>query len=257
MRVPLPDAFLAAPLAHRGYHDRTRGVIENTLSAMRAACAAGYGIELDVLLSSDGVPMIFHDDDLDRVTQETGPICRRTAAGLSAIRLTGSPDTIPRFAQVLDVVDGAVPLLIEMKDPTATMCETDGRLESAIAQLLRDYAGPAAVMSFNPHSVAHMARLAPNRPRGLTTSGDCHDWRPDLTAETCARLLGIPDYDTTQSSFISHSVRHLAAPRVAELKTQGAAILCWTIKSPAAEAKARKIADNITFEGYPAPFIFS
>ena len=252
MRAPLLPAFLTTPIAHRGYHDRTQGRMENSAAAFRAAIAAGYGIEMDLQLSSDGQAMVFHDDDLDRLTSQTGPLNRQTAKTLTSIQLRGSTDTIPTLPQILALVAGRVPLLIEIKDQTGSLSETDGRLEAAAAAALQGYQGPVAIMSFNPHSVTHMARFAPDLPRGLTTSGECVDWQPDLAADTCARLLGIPDYEATSSSFISHSARHLSSPRIADLKSQGAAILCWTIRSAAAEAEARKIADNITFEGYAA-----
>ena len=107
-------------------------------------------------------------------------------------------------------------------------------------------------MSFNPHSIAHMSRLAPQIARGLITDPfDPAEWQP-VPPETCDRLRGIPDYDATQSSFVSHKATDLTRPRVADLKSIGAAILCWTIRSAAAEATAREIADNITFEGYAA-----
>jgi glycerophosphoryl diester phosphodiesterase len=133
------------------------------------------------------------------------------------------------------------------------MGPTDGRLEAATAEALKGYAGDVAMMSFNPHSIAHMARLAPHLPRGITTSAYApDDWAP-LPAKVCDHLRGIPDYDATGSSFISHEALDLARPRVAELKAQGAKILCWTIRSPADEALARKHADNVTFEGYLSP----
>jgi glycerophosphoryl diester phosphodiesterase len=107
-------------------------------------------------------------------------------------------------------------------------------------------------MSFNPSSVHHMARLAPQTPRGITTSAyDPQDWSP-LPKDVCARLRDIPDYDATGSSFVSHEAADLARPRIADLKANGAAILCWTIRSPEAEATARQVADNVTFEGYRA-----
>ena len=252
-RVPLPPDFLRLPLAHRALHDRAAGRIENSLSAVQAAIAAGYGIEIDLQLSSDGVAMVFHDDDLDRLTAETGPVRTRTATALGAIPLTGSGDTIPTFAQVLTLVAGRVPVLVEFKDQSLMMTETDASLESAAAADLHGYLGPMALMSFNPHSVAHLARLAPKIPRGLTTAAyDPADWHP-LPETTCARLRDIADYDRTASSFISHDAADLARPRVAALKAQGATVLCWTIRSPEAEAQARRIADNVTFEGYPAP----
>lgn len=253
MRAPLPAAFLRSPIAHRALHDRARRRIENSASAIRAARAAGYGIEIDLQLSADGVAMVFHDEDLGRLTGEAGPLNARSAAELGRIKLTGSDDTIPTFAQVLSLIGGAVPLLVEMKDQTLTMSQTDGRLEQATARDLESYSGEVALMSFNPHSVAHMARLCPTRPRGLTTSAYGEDWAP-LSAATCDILREIPDYDRTLSSFISHEAHDLSRPRVADLKAQGAAILCWTIRAPEAEADARKIADNITFEGYTAPF---
>lgn len=253
MRVSLPAVFLGAPIAHRALHDRSRGRIENSLSAIRAARAAGYGIEIDLQLSADGVPMVFHDEDLDRLTAEHGALNARTAAELGRIKLKDSEDTIPTLDQVLAKIAGAVPLLIEIKDQTLTMSETDGNLEAATAAALERYSGPVALMSFNPHCMAHMARLCPDLPRGLTTSAYGPDWAP-LAPETCDRLSEIPDYDRTLSSFISHEASDLSRPRVAELKAQGAAILCWTIRSPEAEAEARKIAQNITFEGYTAAF---
>ncbi|MDZ4394379.1 glycerophosphodiester phosphodiesterase family protein [Cypionkella sp.] len=252
MRVPLPAAFLAAPLAHRAYHDRSHGRPENSRGAVKAAIAAGYGIEIDLQLSSDGVAMVFHDEALDRLTALSGLVKHHTAAALSQIKLRDCDEPVPTLAEILTLVAGQVPLLIEIKDQTGTMSDTDARLEAATATLLATYQGPVAVMSFNPHSIAHMARLAPHIPRGLTTSAyDPTDWAP-LPPQTCDRLREIPDYDPTLSSFISHEAADLPRPRVTELKTQGAAILCWTIRSPVAEAAARKIAQNVTFETYAA-----
>jgi len=251
-RVPLPASFLRLPIAHRALHDRAAGRIENSPSAIRAAVAAGYAIEIDLQLSADGVPMVFHDEELDRLTEETGLVSACSAEELGKIRLKGSTDTIPTLAEVLDLIGGRVPLLIEIKDQTMVMGPTDGRLEAATAEALKGYGGDVALMSFNPHSVAHMARLAPHLPRGITTSAYYpDDWAP-LPVEVCDRLRPIPNYDATGSSFISHEGRDLGRARVAELKAQGADILCWTIRSAADEALARKVADNVTFEGYPA-----
>ncbi len=252
MRIALPSAYLTTPIAHRAWHDRKAGRIENALLAMQAAIAAGYGIEMDLQLSSDGVAMVFHDDNLDRLTGENGPVAARSAAELQRIGLQDSAETIPTLAQVLALVAGRTPLLIELKDQSQAMSETDGRLEAATVAALASYDGLVALMSFNPHSVAHLARLAPHLPRGLTTSGfDPIDWHP-LPPATCEALRQIPDYDRTEASFISHEAGDLGRMRVAELKAQGAAVLCWTIRSSEAEAKARKVAQNITFEGYAA-----
>ncbi|MEY4984456.1 MAG: hypothetical protein RIR62_2722 [Pseudomonadota bacterium] len=254
MRAPLPPDFLRAPIAHRALHDRAAGRPENSRAAVRAAVAAGYGIEIDLQLSRDGVAMVFHDETLERLTPQTGWLRDLTAAELSAIPLRDGDETIPALSEVLAIVAGRVPLLIELKDQTLLMAESDGRLEAATAALLAGYAGRVAVMSFNPHMVARMAGLSPAIPRGITTSAyDPEDWAP-LPAVICDRLRPIPDYDRVGASFISHEAADLSRPRVAELAAAGAAILCWTIRSPEAEATARRIAGNITFEGYAAPF---
>jgi glycerophosphoryl diester phosphodiesterase len=249
----LAPSFLRAPIAHRALHDKARGRIENSASAIRAARAAGYGIEIDLQLSKDGVPMVFHDEDMTRLTGLPGLIWDRTADELAQVRLLGSEDTIPTLAQVLALVGGAVPLLIELKDQTLTMSDTDGRLEAATVQVLAGYSGPVALMSFNPHCLAHLARLAPHLPRGITTSAYGADWAP-LSPETCDHLRDIPDYDRVGASFISHEAADLDRPRVAQLRARGAAVLCWTIRSAQDEARARKLAQNITFEGYAAAF---
>jgi glycerophosphoryl diester phosphodiesterase len=251
-RVPLPPAFLKAPIAHRGLHDRSAGVIENSLAAVRAAAAAGYGIEIDLQLSADGQAMVFHDETLNRLTAETGRLDTRPAAELARIPLAGTAETIPSLAAVLTAVAGRVPLLIELKDRTETLSGTDGRLEAAAASALADYTGPVALMSFNPDMVAEAGRQAPHLPRGLTTAAfDPAAWAP-LPPATGDRLRAIPDATRTGASFLSHEAADLARPRVAALAAEGLAILCWTIRSPAAETEARRHARNITFEGYPA-----
>jgi glycerophosphoryl diester phosphodiesterase len=252
-RIPLHPNFLSIPIAHRGYHDAALRRPENSLSAFRAAIGAGYGIELDVQLTADGQAMVFHDETLDRMTAERGAVVGLAAAVLGTIRLRDSDDFIPTLPEVLALVAGRVPVLIEIKDQMDTMAQTSGKLEAAVAAALAGYTGPVAVMSFNPHCVAHMADLAPLVARGLTTEAYDPQVNAPIPAETCARLRDIPDFDTTGCSFISHQASDLDRPRVTVLKSQGAAVLCWTIRSPEAEASARKFAQNITFEGYAPP----
>jgi len=258
MRPQLPADFLRLPIAHRALHDAGARRPENSLPAVRAAIAGGYGIEIDLQPSADGVAMVFHDEMLDRLTYDTGPINARSAAELQRIRVKDSGEAMPTLTQVLATIGGRVPLLIEIKDQTGVMGPSDGRLEAATAQALSGYAGPVAVMSFNPSSVAHIARLAPEVPRGLTTYAfPAEDFPAEAGPELTAHRLGlaaIADFDAVGASFISHHWRDLERPRVAELRAQGAAVLCWTIRSPEDETAARRIAQNITFERYLAPF---
>ncbi len=245
----LPAAFLAAPLAHRGLHDRAAGVVENSRDAFEAAIAAGYGIECDVQLSGDGQAMVFHDYDLARLTGQNGVIQQTSAADLGRMRLTDSANTVETLPAILEQIAGRVPLLIELKDQDGAMGENIGSLEDQVAHAVAGYDGPVALMSFNPHSAARMAELCPDLACGIVTSAyDPEVW--PLPAPVCDRLRGIPDYEASGASFISHEVADLERPRVAELKAQGAAILCWTVRSQAQADEALTIAQNITFEGF-------
>lgn len=251
--TPLPPAFLTAPLAHRGYHDLTAGIPENSCAAFRAAIAAGYGIELDVQLSRDGQAMVFHDYDLGRLTAEKGPVRQRSSADLSQIPLTSGNEGIPSLPEILALVAGQAPLLIEIKDQDGAMMRDVGPLEVAVARALQGYPGPVAVMSFNPHAVEAFAEASPHTPRGLTTCAyRSADW-PLLPDNVFVHLRETPYYDRIGATFVSHLARDLTRPRIRDLKDKGAKILCWTVRSPEAEAEARKIADNIMFEGYAEP----
>lgn len=250
--MTLPAAFRARPISHRALHDLAAGRPENSRAAIRAAMARGYGIEIDLQLSSDGEAMVFHDDRLARLTGRPGAVRAQSAAALGEIPLTGGDEGIPTLPEVLALVGGAVPLLIEIKDQDGAMGPDVGALEAATARALEGYEGPVAVMSFNPHSMAEMARLAPGVARGLTTCAfDAGDW-PELTGATRAHLRRIPDFDRVGASFISHQITDLGAAPVTALKARGVPVLCWTVRSPAEEAEARKVACNITFERYLA-----
>ncbi|TMM52781.1 glycerophosphodiester phosphodiesterase family protein [Sulfitobacter sabulilitoris] len=245
----LPNDFLQVPLAHRALHDIEAGRPENSRAAICAALAVGYGIEIDVQLSADGQAMVFHDYALDRLTPQTGAVRLRSAAALGDVPLTGGAECIPALPEVLNLVAGQVPLLIELKDQDGGMGPDIGPLEDAVARALAGYSGPVAMMSFNPHSVGRLAEILPEIPRGITTSAYTPaDWL--LPRATCDRLREIPDFDRTGASFISHEVEDLRRARVAQIKSSGAGVLCWTVRSPDQERQARLVADNITFEGY-------
>ena len=246
------NAFKKAPLAHRTLHDVRDGRPENSVSGAKAAMAAGYGLEIDLQLSSDGVPMVFHDDFLHRLTRHFGAVRDHTAQELGAIRLSHGEETIPTFSDFLQVVNGSVPLLVEIKDQDGELGPETGEMEQATCDALVGYTGAVALMSFNPHSVAKCAEFAPDIPRGLVTDPFLADDWPNVDADRLAELAAIPDYERVGASFISHNVTDLDAPRVAELKASGAAVFCWTVKSAEQEAEARRIVDNVTFEGYLA-----
>ena len=245
----LPSSFLSAPIAHRGFHDAANGVQENSLRAFEEAIKHGFGIELDLQLSSDGEAMVFHDYTLDRLTKESGPIRMKTAAELSDVKLNSCDEMIPTLSDVLKLVNGRALLVIELKDQDGAVGPDVGPLERRVAEVLKTYTGDAVVMSFNPHSVMLLSQIAPNVPRGITT-GDYSQQFKLLSRTRAEELNEVPDFESTGSSFVSQDHRLLGAAPVAALKARGVPIMCWTVRSPEQEIKARRLADNITFEGY-------
>ncbi|MGI9393351.1 MAG: glycerophosphodiester phosphodiesterase family protein [Boseongicola sp.] len=249
--MSLPANFLARPFAHRGLHDAADRRPENSLAAASAAIENNYGIELDVQMTADEEAVVFHDYELDRLTGAVGAVQKKTVSELARVQLTGGDEGIPSLGEFLRHVSGRVPLLLEIKDQDGALGKDVGPLERAVAKAIANYQGDIAVMSFNPHSVAAMKDLAPLCQRGLVTeSFPRANWPAPET--TLARLREIPDYFGTGSVFISHQVSDLNRSRVAELRQDGATVICWTVRSPEEERAARMMADNVTFEGYLA-----
>ena len=202
-------------------------------------------------LTADGEAVVFHDDAMPRLTGEPGLVRDYTAAALGRIALLGAAETVPTLAEFLALVAGRAPLLVEIKDQDGALGPDVGPLEARVAALVAGYPGAVALMSFNPHSVAAFATLAPDRPRGLTTCAfDTADWSlPDYRR---AELAALADAERTGAAFVSHDRADLANPALARLKAEGLPILTWTVRSAAQEAEARRVADNVTFEGYRA-----
>lgn len=248
----LDPRFLTIPITHRGLH--APGVPENSLAAARAAIEAGYGIECDIQPGPDGEPLVFHDYQLHRLTGTQGFIAATDAATLAGLRLLGTDEPVPTLRQFLDLIEGRVPLLIEIKDQDGACGPNVGSLSARVAEALAGYDGPVAVMSFNPHMIAAFREAAPDVAVGLTTCAfDEKDWARVPPARR-DELAAIADYDAVGASFISHDKGDLDNPRVDALRAAGAGILTWTIRSEAEERAARRIAQNVTFEGYRAAY---
>ena len=154
------DQALCCDYAHRGLHGN--GVPENSLAAFSAASDAGYGIELDVQLSRDGVVMVFHDYTLTRMTGDERRLSELSADELATLRLADTDQKIPTFAEVLETVDGRVPLLVELKGENA-----DTSLCPKVAEMLKSYCGSYCIESFNPLLVREMKRQLPEAYCGL------------------------------------------------------------------------------------------
>ncbi len=163
---------LLCDYAHRGLHKGNRAGTppENSLEAFELACQGGYGIELDVRLSKDGEVMVFHDDTLTRMTGREGSFEDYTAEELKKMTLAESGETIPTFKEVLALVDGRVPLLVELKGES-----TDCSLCPKVAEILREYKGDYCLESFNPILIGEMKKQLPESYRGLLYTNVCRD----------------------------------------------------------------------------------
>ncbi|TCT12728.1 glycerophosphoryl diester phosphodiesterase [Tepidamorphus gemmatus] len=235
------------PVAHRGLHDARAGIIENTLSAAQAAIAAGYAIEIDLQAAADGTPVVFHDDTLDRLTTATGPVAALGAAELAAIPLKATSDRIPTFRQLLDLVAGQTPLVVEVKSDWSgvpALCER-------IVADLETYHGPVAIMSFDPKVVDVLRRIAPALPRGIV-SESYRDWQEGGTTPWSRFVMRhLLHVWRTKPHFIAYCVDDLPAVSALLLRWLfGLKLLTWTVRTPEQRARAERWADQIIFEGF-------
>lgn len=232
------------PIAHRGLHTMPAGDVgspradhrpENGLSSFVAAVEAGYAIECDLQITRDERVVVFHDRTLDRMTHATGRIVDHDLPSLADLTLRGSDEPVPTLERMLRLIDGRVPLVLELKgedaDPRAFV--------AAVARDLASYGGPVAVMSFL-HPVTDLFRTAlPGIPRGLTASGDERTFDTHMSA-----------FERGDLNFTSYDVRDLPCRFTGELRRRDVPVLCWTVRTPDDASRAATHADQMTFEGF-------
>lgn len=235
--------FKAKMYAHRGLHNAERA--ENSMSAFKAAVESGYSIELDIRLSRDGELVVFHDDTLDRVCGREGKVIDFTADELATFKLSGTSDGIPRFSDVLALVDGKVPLLVEIKEDAGVSAVSE-----AACKMLAEYKGPFIVESFNPLSLKTVKKNMPKVTRGILSHRyyEYEQYRKPLYFLLQSLLLNF----LCRPAFIAYDHRHAKAFGLRFVRTVfGVPTLAWTVKSAEDEAMARKNGfDGIIFEGY-------
>jgi glycerophosphoryl diester phosphodiesterase len=239
---PAPKAARIAWLkhgefAHRGLHGGD--LPENSLSAFAAAIALGLGIECDVQQTGDGRAAVFHDWDLDRLTGERGAVRQRALAELSRIALGAGADRIPGLRDVLGMVRGRVPLLIEVKT------RRERRVSAfclAVRRDLEGYPGPVAVMGFDPRVAAWFRRHAPRVVRGLVVSEEGARTLSGTVRRHLALWQAMPD-------FLAYDVRDLPSRFAAAQRKRGLPLLTWTVRTAALRQRAAECADAPIVEG--------
>jgi glycerophosphoryl diester phosphodiesterase len=242
------DWLTARPVAHRGLHDAAAGVIENTPSAFAAAVAGNYAIECDLQITADGEAMVYHDDALGRLTDGSVRLDAATSADLRRVDFKATADHMISLGELCDLVAGRVTLVIELKRSRAD----DERLTERAAAVLSGYAGPAALMSFDPGQIAPLRALAPRLTRGLVAEGRSARLPGDGWP---ARLRTALDYGRdalrTKPHFLAYSVKDFpnALPYLAR-NLYRMPVLTWTVRSPEDRARAARFADQMIFEGF-------
>ena len=247
----MTEPLFPRPIAHRGLHNRAGGVIENSAAAFEAAIARDFAIECDVQLTSDGVPVVFHDDEMQRLLGRTGAIADATSADVTATPLLGSAagDCPQRFTDFLVQIAGRTLLQIELKhqrDVAGTQL-----LARSVAEALKSYRGPVTVESFDPNLLTAIRQFGFTGPRGIITydyadaSEDSH-----LTEAQRYTLRHLLHWHETQFDFISCDRKALELPAITFWRALGKPVTAWTIKSQADADAARQNVDQIVFEGF-------
>jgi len=242
--MQIPDWLTAQPYAHRGLHDEAGGIIENSLTAFEAAISAGYGIETDVQCAKDGMPMMFHDHVLDRLTFEEGSVAGFSASKLKQAQFRGTNDKMLDLEEFLGIVDSRTPLLIEIKSRKETSLEFPVR----VAQILEQYQGPYAIMSFDPRMIRVLGKRFPNTLRGLITGSFNLQYWPEISAFTRFKMRHFYYVLLVKPHFIAHDVERLKYIEPRLFRKLRGPVLAWTVRTDEKMAKAAQNADNIIFE---------
>lgn len=235
--------FKSVMYAHRGLHNSERA--ENSMSAFKAAVDGGYGIELDIRLSKDGKLVVFHDDTLDRVCSREGKVIDFTADELATFKLKGTEDGIPLFSDVLKLVDGKVPLLVEIKEHPG-----DSSVSLAACEMLSRYTGEFIVESFNPLSLKTVKENRPEFVRGILSHRyyEYEQFRKPLYFALQSLLLNF----LCRPAFIAYDHKHAKSLSLRFVRSFfDVPTLAWTVRSAEEEKEARKNGfDGIIFENY-------
>nr|WP_247710931.1 glycerophosphodiester phosphodiesterase family protein [Qipengyuania aestuarii] len=223
--------------AHRGLH--SAGVPENSLAGFALAVERGLGVECDIQRSRDGQAMLVHDWELDRLTGVRGPLSAHSAEELAQIAFLDSEHKLARLDDLLALVEGKVPILIEVKSRRGYDVKRSCR---AVAKALEQYAGPHAVMSFDPRVCIWFAKHSPQTVRGLVMRED----EVGMTQKAWQRHLALW---VARPEFIAYHVAALPNPMVASLRARGMPVLTWTVDSPERREQGAAHADALIAEG--------
>ena len=223
--------------AHRGLH--REGVPENSLTASRDAISAGFGIECDIQRSADNEPMVFHDWEFGRLTDGIGEPASTTASEMQAMHFRESGESLASLRQLLDLIAGRVPLLIEIKSKPRYDVDLSCQI---VADAVDHYSGDYAVMSFDPRVARWFRKNSPETCVGLVMREDSHGYTQQVWQRYLALWIARPD-------FLAYHIHALPNAMVAKLRKHGLPILTWTVNSAELRRRAERYTDAIIAEG--------
>lgn len=245
--------FRSYSFAHRGLHNADEGVVENSVKAVQRAIESGFGVEIDIQPSSDQYPMVFHDETLDRLTSFSGQINKMTARELKNISYSDGSDHISSLDEILSLINGKVPLLIEIKSDWSGTAS----IEKQLCSLLRDYEGVCGIMSFDPSIIRRLMALQCSHSLGLvTTSFIKQEWK-SLEKNQLNALRCFEEAQSLELNFVAHDIRDLNNPSLQKLLNHhDAELLSWTIRTQDQLALVKQKKAIPIFEGNEIlPFI--
>ena len=243
-----PGWLTARPVAHRGLHDSERGIIENTPSAITAAIAGNFSIEVDVQLTADDEAIVHHDDVLGRLNEGSAKLATLTAAQLKQVPFKATSDRMITLGELCDLAAGRVALVVEIK----SHFDGDRRLATRVAEVLKSYDGPAVAMSFDPGQVLALKELAPQIVRGIVAQRTYDDdyWTKTSPGQR-HRMTALRHAFRTQPHFVAFQVNELPAPAPWIARNVfGCPLLTWTVRTAEQRARASRHADQMIFEGF-------
>lgn len=226
-------------IAHRGLHNNE--FPENSIGAFENAINNGYPIELDVHMISDGTIVVFHDDSLSRITGKDGYVKNLKKEDLNSYNLFGTKYTIPTFEEVLHLVNGNVPIMIEIKNTGKV-----GELESKLLKILRSYDGEYAIQSFNPFVLEWFKKNAPDIIRGQL-AGYFKDEKMSFIRKFALKRM-LLNKKIACPHFISYDARNI--PNRFVKKWKRLPLLVWCVRSQEEYLRVVKYCDNVIFENF-------
>ncbi|MBV8768158.1 MAG: glycerophosphodiester phosphodiesterase [Hyphomicrobiales bacterium] len=245
---PSLDWLVERPIAHRGLHDRAKGIVENTISAALAAIEAKCSIECDVQVTADGEAVVFHDFTLERLTEGAGRADEKPADAINKLVLRGSSDRVPRLSDWLAVIGGRTGAVIEIK----SRFDGDLRLLHRVIEVTRGYHGPFALKSFDPALIMKLRESAPDIPRGIVATNDYKDrGHASLPRAEIHAMANLLHFSQTKPDFLSWHVGDLPCAAPFLCRTQlTLPVVAWTVRTAEERGRASLHADQMVFEGF-------